>query len=249
MSTTTLADDPPVDLSRLTDQDKKDLIISDSVSITSATTLGASDLPFTPAKSVLINTRGIAVIRLPTPPSQLETTIHDLDGSIVYKSTRAKRNSGSCVLADADGTERISTTYYFGPGKEPVLNRLDGTSQDIKTMSKWTSRAQSFLLADSRTLTWSYKREKNFGANGTKGTALVLTLGEKRLAALIRNDEMRTPGSRSCSAGNGGELMLGEEVDGVGEDLVVATCLLMLKKEVDRRRTMQMLVLAGAISG
>lgn len=251
MSTTTLTDSPPLDPSLLSDQDKKELIISDSISITSSTTLGVSTLSFTPAKSLHINTRGIALIRLPTPPSQLETTVHDSDGNIVYTSTRAKRNSGSCVLTDANGAALISTTYYFGPGKDPILHLLEGVAEDITTVSKWTSRTQNFRLPDGRTFTWSYKREAGFGASGTKGTALVLTLGEKRLAALIRNDETRSPGSRSCNAGHGGELVLGEDVNaknGLGEDLVVATCLLMLKKEVDFRRTVQMLVVAGVFS-
>jgi hypothetical protein len=36
---------------------------------------------------------------------------------------------------------------------------------------------------------------------------------------------------------------------GVDEALVVATCLTMLKKEVDRRRMIQMMVIAGAAGG
>lgn len=65
----------------------------------------------------------------------------------------------------------------------------------------------------------------------------MLTLQDKRVAALIRNDETRTPGSKSCYAGNGGKLILGEDVgakDGLSEALVLASCLLMLKKEIDR---------------
>lgn len=82
-----------------------------------------------------------------------------------------------------------------------------------------------------------------------KGTALVLRLDGKVIAALIRNEETRTPGTTYLSAGNGGELLLGPDVndkDGLGEDLVVATCLLMLKKEIDRRRMVQIMVISGA---
>ncbi|KAH7088595.1 hypothetical protein FB567DRAFT_621055 [Paraphoma chrysanthemicola] len=254
MSITTLIEPPAIDPKVVSDQEKKEFVISDSVSINSSTTLGLSTCSFTPTKSLHVNTRGIALLRLPFPPSELETTIHTSDGSLAYRSTRAKRHSGDCVLTDADGNSLISTAYYFGPSKDPSLRRLDlaeDAAQSIKTVSKWTSRGHSFLLPDGRTLTWKYKREQGFGAHGAKGTALVLTLGDKRIAALIRNDETRTPGSKSCSAGHGGELALGEGVngkDGPGEGLVVATCLLMLKKEVDRRRMVQFMIITGAIS-
>jgi hypothetical protein len=36
---------------------------------------------------------------------------------------------------------------------------------------------------------------------------------------------------------------------GIDESVVVATCLVMLKKEVDRRRLIQMMVMSGAASG
>lgn len=246
---------PPVDVNTLTDQEKKELVTADAVSVLSSTTLCASDLSFAPAKSLHINTKGIPVLRLPLPVKELEITIHNFDGTLAYTSTRARKRSGNCVLTDSDGRALIATEYFFGPSKDPVLKRLDvaeGIPADIKTTSKWTSRHHQFLLPDGRTISWSYTKEKGFGPEGAKGTALVLTVGEKRIAALVRNKETRTPGSKACSAGNGGELVLGEDVggkDGVNEDLVVATCLLMLKKEVDRRRTVQIMMIAGAASG
>ncbi|KAH7377617.1 hypothetical protein BKA66DRAFT_152667 [Pyrenochaeta sp. MPI-SDFR-AT-0127] len=254
-STTTLVDTekPPVDINRITEQEKKELVIADTVSVLSDTTLGFASGSFIPVKSLHINAKGSPVLRLPLPLAELETTIHNFDGSLAYTSTRAKKSSGNCVLTDADGKALIGTQYFFGPSKDPVLSRLDvAEGQDIKTVSKWTSRDHKFLLPDGRILAWTYKKEKGFGAQGAKGTALVLTLGDKRLAALVRNDETRTSGSKSCSAGNGGELVLGEDVggkDGVNEDLVIATCLLMLKKEIDRRRTVQFMMIAGAVSG
>jgi hypothetical protein len=138
----------------------------------------------------------------------------------------------------------IATEYFFRPNKDPVLRRLDANegTQEIKTVWKWTSHNHKFLLPDGHTLAWTYKKEPGFGTRGAKGTALVLTLGERRITALVRNDDTRTPGSLNTIAGNGGELALGEDVGGkagLGEDLVVATCLLMLKKEIDRRRAVQ----------
>lgn len=244
-------DQPPVDINALTTDEKKELITADTVSILSNTTLTASEVAFTASKSLFINTTGIAALRLPIPPSELQITIQNQDANLAYTSTRAKKSSGNCVLADAAGKPLIGTQYFFGPSKDPLLTRLDieeGVAQPIKTLSKWTSRHHIFLLPDNRSFNWAYRKEPGFGANGAKGTALVLTLGEKRLAALIRNEETRTPGSKSCSAGNGGELVLSDEVggeDGINEDLVVATCLLMLKKEIDRRRTVQIMMIAG----
>lgn len=74
----------------------------------------------------------------------------------------------------------------------------------------------------------------------------------RRVAQLVRSDETRTEGSTRHTAGNGGRLDvdLGEwlregrkgEVEEM-ETLVVASCLVMLKKEVDRRRLHQAIVL------
>jgi hypothetical protein len=254
MQTTTEIEGPAVDITMLSEQEKKELIIADTASINSSTTLGESEPSFTPAKSFHINTRGIPVLRLPLPPSELEISVHDRDGSTAYTSRRTKRSSGNCVLSDAEGKPLISTTYYFGPSKDPLLSRLDvpeGTTHVIRTTSRWTSRNHTFLLPDGRTLTWRYKKEAGFGTKGAKGTALVLEFDGIRIAALIRNDETRTMGSKSCSAGNGGELVLSELVNGKHgptEELVIATCLLMLKKEIDRRRTVQFMMISSAVS-
>ncbi|KAH8726534.1 hypothetical protein GQ44DRAFT_705792 [Phaeosphaeriaceae sp. PMI808] len=234
-------------------QEKIELITADTPSIHSSTTLYTPGLSFTPAKSLHINTKGVAALRLPLPPSELEITVLNLDGSLAYTSTRTKRSSGNCVLIDASGKSLISTAYYFGPSRDPVLSKLDvieGASQEIKTMSKWTSRNHSYLLPDGRMCTWKYKKEPGFGARGAKGTGLVLSLEGKKIAALVRNEATRTPGSKSCSAGNGGELVLSDDINGpngISEELVVATALLMLKKEIDRRRTVQFMTITAAV--
>lgn len=243
---------PPVDIDTLTVEEKKELVRADCISVLNSTTLGAPELSFTPTKSLHINAIGIPVLSLPATPRELLTKIHNLDGSLAYTSTRAKRSSENCVLTDADGKPLIGTEYFFGPSKDPFLDRLDvpeGSSQEIKTVSKWTSRNHKILLPNGRTCAWIYKKEKGFGTNGAKGTALIMTLGEKRIAVLVRNDKTRTPGSKSYSAGNGGELLLSEHLgsqDGINEDPVVATVLLMLMKEIDRRRTVQFIMITIA---
>ncbi|KAL2265667.1 hypothetical protein VTJ83DRAFT_6767 [Remersonia thermophila] len=99
------------------------------------------------------------------------------------------------------------------------------------------------------------------GAGGTLRTPV---------AYLLRGPALRAQGSGACSAGNGGRLVLYlrlweaamEEADAEGEGgegghgrakadremavvLVVATCLVMLKREVDRRRAQQIAMITG----
>lgn len=82
------------------------------------------------------------------------------------------------------------------------------------------------------------------------------------VAEFMRGPDYRTAGSSGSSAGNGGRLVVdlgsfggdGDEGEGKGDRemalvMVVATCLLMLKREVDRRRAHQIAIMAGAASG
>jgi hypothetical protein len=66
--------------------------------------------------------------------------------------------------------------------------------------------------------------------------------GAPRVAQLVRNDRFRTPGTKKYSGGNGGRLfidmrMWNEDKNTslqLVEAFVVASCLLMLKREADR---------------
>jgi hypothetical protein len=241
----------PLNLQHISDKEKQELIAADAESTISGTTLGPPELEFQPVRTLHVSARGIPVLRLPTPTSELQIDIYDDEGNVAYKSTRTRKCSGNSVLSDSLGRELIATEYFFGPNRDPVLHMLGSGKEKVLTISKWTSRTQTFLLPNGRKFTWEYKKGSDFGAQGKKGTGLVMTSQGKRIAMLIRNDETRTPGSKSCSAGNGGALILGEDVgakEGVSEELVVATCLLMLKKEVDRRRALQFAGLAAIIT-
>lgn len=82
------------------------------------------------------------------------------------------------------------------------------------------------------------------------GSGASFVEGEVQLAELIRSDSTRTPGTSKLTAGNGGLLVFSKECAVVVEErLVVASCLVMLKKEVDRRRMVQMVALGGAAGG
>ncbi|KAF2276501.1 uncharacterized protein EI97DRAFT_42001 [Westerdykella ornata] len=259
VSTTTLveeydSDAPPDYLASISEKDKKELISSDAHSIASDTTLNDPGHGFKAAKSLTVSAKGISAIRLPTPSSQLTIDIFNSDGSLAYRSTRANRCSGNSLLSDSHGRPALATEYFFGPNRDPVIHILDENSVEIadtKTVSRWTSRSHTFLLPDGREFTWKYVKERLFAGDAKKVTSLVLTCGEKRLAVLRRDSETRTPGTKACTAGNGGELLLSEEVgskEGVSEEVVVATCLLMLKKEIDRRRAIQAFMVMSVAS-
>ncbi|OCK76790.1 hypothetical protein K432DRAFT_385170 [Lepidopterella palustris CBS 459.81] len=244
-----------IDISLISEKDKEELKASAASIISGTTAISTSDSSsFTPGKSLFINTRGIPCLRLPFPPSELEIGIYGADGSLAYLSTREKRSSGSCILSDSSKNNVISTKYTWGPGRDPVLRLLGPTAGEIKTVSKYTSRSHKFVMPNGEIFEWTYKRER--GADGKKATLLVL-IGKdgsgaegRRIAQLVRNEETRTPGSKKSSAGNGGELVLGQGAEGtIDKPVVVATCLLMLKKEIDRRRAFHAMVLSAAISG
>jgi hypothetical protein len=98
-------------------------------------------------------------------------------------------------------------------------------------------------------------RAQNLGASSAaKEEEVVRT----PVARLVRNAESRAQGSGSCSAGNGGRLEVDLTLWGEGEEkrerdmaavMAVTTCLVMLKREVDRRRAQQIAIMAGAGSG
>lgn len=255
MATTTVNTMFPLGLAPASGLEEKNRIETSASSISGSTISPEHASAFTPVASLHIDSKGLALIRLPLPPSQLEIAIRKPDGSLAYTSKRSKRCSGNCTLLDASDTPLITTTYFFGPCREPVINLLDHNKEpecNVKLTSKWTSRKYTCILPDGRTFAWEYAGKKklaSYGMHATKGTALVLKLDDKIVAALIRNEDTRTPGTTYFSAGNGGELLLSSDVnekDGLGEELVVATCLLMLKKECDRRRAVQFMVISGA---
>ncbi|KAF2492707.1 hypothetical protein BU16DRAFT_88597 [Lophium mytilinum] len=279
---------PPINLALISSTEKAELhssalsITSSSTAFTTSTSTTLSPSPFVPASTLHITTRGIPLLRPPLAPSALTTQIQRVgrDGALAYTSTRPSRCSGSCVLANAAATPLISTTYFWGPGRDPVLTYLhQDTDTDadvvkpstdtIKTTSKWTSRAQTFVLADGRAFEWAYVRERaavpgDTGDGGKREGAKVVNLvlwrtdpstnpptshpptSRRRVAQLVRNDKTRAAGSSRSSAGNGGELQLAAPQAGdLDEAGVVASCLVMLKKEVDRRRTVQMMAMGG----
>lgn len=70
----------------------------------------------------------------------------------------------------------------------------------------------------------------------------------KLIAQLIRSKATRTVGTNARTAGNGGELTLSKDAEEfLAERLIVATCITMLKREIDRRRFKQFTFLVGVL--
>jgi hypothetical protein len=131
-------------------------------------------------------------------------------------------------------------------------DELRGELVDVKSRSM-VSRAQVFDTSLGK-FEWRYgSREEKKAYNAD--SLLILermdrsmvpdgtrTKSGAKIAQLIRNDQFRTPGSARYSGGNGGRLVMDlrtwEDEKHAGaegvEAFVVASCILMLKREADR---------------
>ncbi|OQE75028.1 hypothetical protein PENNAL_c0074G06553 [Penicillium nalgiovense] len=194
-------------------------------------TLIESPSSFYPSRILTIDAQGIRAFRLPLPSRQTEIFIYNPDGTEAYISTRDKLCSGNAILSHPERGSLIRTEYFFGPGRDPVVHLLQPSSdisEELSVTGKWTSRTMRFV------------EEEKGKSKETSG---------HRIAQLVRGEDSRTPGTSPSSAGNGGELQIDEaalqslELD---EAVIVATCLIMLKKEIDRRRLIQFALIAGA---
>lgn len=184
-------------------------------------------------------------------------------GQNEYTSVRLKRSSNSCALVHASDPNRtlISTIYRWGPGRRPKMHilpndavisveqaleneKIPGEVVGVKSRT-WYSRDQIFDTSLGQ-FTWSYAdRHERHEAGADSLMVMERIDGNSKagvtVAQFIRNDELRTPGSKKYSGGNGGRLIMDlrmwndEKTAGAGiEAFVVASCILMLKREADR---------------
>lgn len=226
-----------------------------------------------------IETAGHSSFRLPLPPKPVPIPVYNVEadgtvGDIAYESLRNKRSTGNCSLfrvSDADEAPVCSTSYRFGPGKPPQMQlhgRLDPGEQFEVLGKGLTTRAQS-IRTQLGTFEWRYASRadrKVVGASSLllfeRVTTVALAGGKKKeerrtiVAMFVRNEAVRTVGTGGCTAGNGGRLLMnlaewaGTKVEREQmEILAIASCICMLKKEIDRRRTQQIMIMAGAASG
>lgn len=217
------------------------------------------NLFFNPTRRLFLDSHGIGFFRFPIPAREMEIPIFTEDGKLAYLSKREKRCSGNCTLSHTKLGDVIQTEFFFGPNRDPVLwlldNEQEGVRREVKATAKWSSRAIEFTVSGGESVEWRYGTEKL--GNGRRVKVIVLRRADGKgdrnkgsvIAKLLRSEETRTPGSAKCSAGNGGELLIDEDALGsLDEGLVVASCLVMLKREIDRRRAVQIALIAAIVS-
>ncbi|KAJ5463868.1 hypothetical protein N7475_007003 [Penicillium sp. IBT 31633x] len=237
---------------------------SSALSVGSASTsctIIESPSSFSPTRILTVNAQGIGVFRLPLPSRQTEIFVYNLDGSEAYVSMRDKRCSGNAVLSHPVRGNLIRTEY-FGPGRDPVVHLLQISSEfpeKFTVAGKWTSRSMHFGMPGGGMYEWKYAKEKRADAQTLNLVVFRAVDKEEarntnhqghRIAQLVRGEDTRTPDTSRCTAGNGGELQIDQAVAQsfvIDESVIVATCLMMLKKEIDRRRMVQLAVIAGAV--
>jgi hypothetical protein len=167
----------------------------------------------------------------------------DPDGTLGYRSRRPLSFKGDAVLSHPLRGDLIATDYYWGSRRQPQLRYMrDGLAVDEPVLQLKTSgRKMSLKHRETRReFTWSYEKFKSFEGHTTRVLALRVRTGlakedTRLIAQLTRNKATRPTGSKT--AGGGGLLTLLENADAwLDESLIVATCIVMLKREVDRRR-------------
>ena len=212
---------------------------------------------FTPRTTLTIQSLGISWFRFPLSVKELTTPVLR-DSTPVYQSVRDRRSTGSCTLTATQptATEVARTTYSFGPGRKRAPAVTIGDEEEFRVYrSGGICCGNCTFQWRGERCEWVYEREMrpattSSDARPLKTKLLVLYIGDgtnrRKVAELVRNNETRTKGSGSTWAGNGGALVLGDDAD---EVMVVATVLVMLKREMDRRRFHQIAMLSGAGAG
>ncbi|KAM0564526.1 hypothetical protein ACHAPJ_000740 [Fusarium lateritium] len=172
-----------------------------------------------------------------------------------------------------------TTTYRFGPGKPPMIRLCGNENyqqytEEIEISCKGVLTRSVVMRTHLGTFEWRYSsRAERRAAQTSIGEEVncLLILDQvmkvaveggkqeerrRKVGQFVRSGGLRTEGSRRSSAGNGGRLMLDlrEWADRKGEAvemelLAVTSCVSMMKKEVDRRRMHQTMVIMGGSSG
>ncbi|EFY88292.1 hypothetical protein MAC_05633 [Metarhizium acridum CQMa 102] len=222
-----------------------------------------------PTHTYQVESEGHPLIALPLAPRPSPVGIFAVlpDGSLgplAYQSLRRARCSGNSVLVRADdplALEPLCSTTMRLQGEVAHGEELEVAGEG------WHTRAHN-MRTHLGTFQWRYAGRRERRAVGASSllvmdqiTSVALLGGKtaerrRRVAQLVRSEALRTPGTTGATAGNGGRLLMDlsawagskAEVRAM-EVLVLSGCVVMLKKEVDRRRAAQFVVLAGAAGG
>ncbi|KJZ69440.1 hypothetical protein HIM_11169 [Hirsutella minnesotensis 3608] len=225
-----------------------------------------------------VDSLGHPCLALPFPPRPDPIPVYSVLptgelGPLAYQSLRETRRSGDCVLlraGDAGDGPVSSTAYRFGPNRPPKISLLGDVACDETLEVRGTgchTRAQD-IRTPFGAFQWRYASRAERKAVGASSLLVlnrittVAVAGGKHeesrrpVARLVRNEALRTEGTGSSTAGNGGRLLMDlrawtdtKRESRQMEVFVIASCIAMLKKEVDRRRLHQFIIIAGAASG
>ncbi|KAK5173825.1 uncharacterized protein LTR77_002506 [Saxophila tyrrhenica] len=193
----------------------------------------------------------------------------DVTAQPLYISRRIHKWRNNSVLSHAHEGDIISTTYRFGPYREPKIRYLQSSEafgSDVKSAAAGTdtggddegsplalkihtslvclstSTSLSSATDPTRTYKWKYTRTKTIIDGKLRvmvlfaaGAAASTSSDGEAIAVLVRSSSTRTPGSSRWGQGNGGQLYISQSAGQyMEESLIVASCILMLKKEIDR---------------
>jgi hypothetical protein len=206
---------------------------------------------FEVAKTLFIKAHGLPNIRKPGPSEQTEIEITSLPSdNLIYTSKREGKWASSTQLFNSLGVvvgKVNSDRFSNGLFKTIEVEVLGGEHMEVVKIKRRAimTRACVFTFGGCD-WEWRYGRKAE-GAKHNGHTLLVL--GRSRggimetAARLVRDEEAAVMGdTKSTYAGRGGKLELGRDVVGGGEEMesvVVMSALIMLKKEVDRKRQIE----------
>jgi hypothetical protein len=221
----------------------------------------AGSSAFRPTRHLQIQAQGF-VCNSWTGHSKDPTFIYEVSadgqhGSEAYVSLRPGRVSNDCTLVragDAAETALCSTTYRWGPYRWPRLSLPAHGEEIVVHGSTWNCLSRKTTMKTPwGEFRWRYGGRKERKAEDASNL-IVLELqdrscvteenkdGWRKVGQLVRNKALRSAGTRRWDSGNGGRLMLdlGGWTEALGkgaareiELVAVASCLVMLKKEVD----------------
>jgi hypothetical protein len=225
--------------------------LSRTSSQSAASVSDASYLPlttlFTPTKSFFVHAHGLSSFHLVLPRQDTSIKITDSSGATVFTSERPSRWSATTSLHSASGEtlgEMTGDRFSNLPLRVIDIRLLGADGPEVvKIKRKGTATRACVFDYGGWEWKWRYGRHKE-GAKTNGHTLLVLQRKQKGgdekevVARLWRDhDADKEGGTKPTDAGRGGRLELGfaEEERNV-EVLVIMSCLVMLKKEIDRRR-------------
>jgi len=210
----------------------------------------------------------------PTPIYRISSDTGAAETSPEYVSLRPKAKSNSCALVDGPSQRPLmATVYRWGPGRNPrmrilppsssltveqAVEGIDGDEFEVSGTNVFSRTKR--MVTPYGAFAWRYGNRREREAAGAPHSLLILDKLDQeagsegvRVAQLVRNDEFRTPGTNKRTGGNGGRLQISWQAwNGEGkvkskelEAFVVASCICMLKKEVDRMKDNQVVVVTA----